>query len=58
MPVPAADVDANAAGQVDAGCDAHSNEIGDGAVDAGGNAHSDANGDGDWCEISDDCKNQ
>ena len=58
VPVPAADVDANATGQVDAGCDAHSNEIGDGAVDAGGNAHSDASGDDNSCEISDDCKNQ
>ena len=58
VPVPAADADAKASGQVDAGGDAHSDEIGDGAVDAGGNAHSDASGDASSCESDEDCKNQ
>ena len=58
VPVPAADVDAKATGQVDAGSDAHSDEIGNGAVDACGNAHSDASGDASSSENDEDCKSQ
>lgn len=58
VPVPAADVDAKETGQVDAGGNAHSDEIGNGAVDACVSAHSDASGDASSSENDEDCKNQ